>query len=319
MELFDELKNRYILNTIQLINRLRNGEVIQWDDFNNMFYSENQQDYLDVGSEYIGNLQKEYHIFEEDENGQTRLCFDADIKIRPSAPEKIWLKSAIDHAAMPLFLETKTIEKLNKALAEVDDYELNEKMIRKGQSLGGDRIDDELIQKFRLVCKAIKEERFLFYSNRLRNGKVYQGKKAFAFGIEYSIIENRFRASLWSPEEERPVKANLSQLFDLSLGDPEPKPYATVKMMLEERRAEETIQLKIWDKNNCVERAVMLFSQYERMAWWEEDNLIMEIDYYTFDEEELFRNILSLGPMAVVLKPESLRQRMIETLKNVLA
>jgi predicted DNA-binding transcriptional regulator YafY len=45
----------------------------------------------------------------------------------------------------------------------------------------------------------------------------------------------------------------------------------------------------------------------------------MEIDYYTFDEEELFRNILSLGPMAVVLKPESLRQRMIETLKNVLA
>ena len=318
MELFDELKNKHILASIELINWFYDEKVtIPFNDFDAHFRRVMNKESLNVGYDYVEQLKKDYGIFRKDKAGQVRLADDTGIEIRPGMPEKIWLKSMLEHPAIQLFLENQTVAKLKLALKDVVDYQLNQAIIRKGQSGRGDTIDKSLIEKLQILIQAIDEERLLIYSNQSKNGETFQGKKAVVYKIEYSIIEDRFRASLWSLDEERPFKANLSQLSDLSLGEPVLKSGETLKNILEKRRAPEPLQLKITNVNNCVERAVLLFSQYERIARWEADGtLLMEIAHYSFDEEELFRNILSLGPMALVLQPTSLRKRVIDTLTS---
>ncbi|MDI3537450.1 MAG: hypothetical protein PWP16_817 [Eubacteriaceae bacterium] len=315
MDLFDELKNKYILASIQLINRLAAYETIEWDEFESAFLMEMDKDDLNIGYDYVTQLKNAYGIFKKDEQNLVKLVYHSDIAIRPSLPEKIWLKSVLNHSDIKLFLEDETIEKLKTGLRDVADIDIT--VIRKGQFSNGDLRNEELRNKVKLLIQAIEEKRILVFSNQLKNGKVYRQQEALISRIEYSIIDNRFRASLWSLEEERPIKANISQMFDLSLKDIASKPYNDIKTILDQRKANECIELRITNRHRCVERAMLLFSQYERIARWEDANtMLLEIDYYVFDEEELVRNILSLGPMAVVLKPQSIRQRIISVLEG---
>lgn len=107
-----------------------------------------------------------------------------------------------------------------------------------------DIIDKSLIEKLQILIQAIDEERLLIYSNQSKNGETFQGKKAVVYKIEYSIIEDRFWASLWSLDEERPFKANLSQLSDLSLENLVQKSGETLKNIWRKRRAPKPLSTK---------------------------------------------------------------------------
>lgn len=315
MDLFDETKNKYVISTIELINRVYNGEKINSKDLKKEFCRELEKDELDIGNDYFDSLKDDYGIFKLDNNKTVSLSCDSGIEIRPTLPEKVWLKNALLDEKMRLFLSAITIDQLKSRLEDVKEVDLNENIILKGISNSGDKIDDIFIEKFQKILKAIEEEKVLIYSNKGWDGSEYKNKRAFVYKIEFSIIEQKFRASLWSLDEERPVKANIGRMFDLKLGDKLKKPYNEVKEMLENKRSTKPIEIKIQNKNNTVERALLLFSQYEKKACWENINVLkLEIYFYIFDEIELFRNILSLGPMAEVIAPVEMRQRIIKTI-----
>lgn len=311
MRIFIEQKNKYILATIQLANRIYHGEIIPVKEFEREILKEIGDDNTGVGLEYITRLKSDYNIFDLSDKSRIRLCADAPIPIMASLAEKVWLKNILGDDRLRLFMDDCLIGKLAERLQDIPDIRLHEFIDVRGLAHTADVMDKEFIEKFRIAACAICEGRYLIYSNISRDGTVYQDEKAVPYKIEYSIIQQRFRLSMWSVREKRPVKANISSMFNVSTGElVEERQYDSVKEMLGSRKSSAPIVLKIFNRNNSIERASLLFSQYDRISRWENENtLVMEINYHSFDEEEIIYNILSFGPTAVVISPPNVKEK----------
>lgn len=312
MKIFDERKNKYILATIQLINRIKLGETITLRDFDRELQREASVDESSgLGLDYLRQLKKSCNLFDLHNRDKVGLVIDAPVPVRPSLPEKIWLKSFLNDERMKLFVSEDTIVHLKERLKDTRLPDLHSSIDVRGLLATTDILDDEFIHNFKLILTAIDQNRYLIYSNCSRAGNMYSNKQAIPYKVEYSILQQKLRLSMWSLDEERPVKANIATMFDLAIGEIiEQKTHATVKELVAQKKAPEPIVLRITDRNNTVERSVLFFSQYEYKTRWEEENTLhMELNYYTFDSEEIVSNILSFGPMIVVLGPMDIRRR----------
>lgn len=309
MELFSELKNKYVLSAIQLINSIHNGEKI----------NKPEKAWRGVGDEFIHRLKTEYEIFEANNDDYLTLKIDSGIGIRPSNIEKIWLKEIISHESAKLFLSQKTIDLLKNRLEGTQNF-IGDNIEIFGVHGHPDTIDENFIHKFRLILHAIDGRLSLIYSNKALDGTIYKNEVAIPLKIEYSTVQRKFKVAMWATKKNRPIKVNINSMFDVTLdpGEPTRIQYETVKAMVESLKAKKPLVLKVLNKKNAVERASMLFSQYERRVLWENGNkdvFVMEISYYRFEETELISDILSFGPLAVVVEPVGVRERVIDYLR----
>lgn len=63
----------------------------------------------------------------------------------------------------------------------------------------------------------------------------------------------------------------------------------------------------------------MTFSSFERTSKIIKDNVYeITLYYYTFQEEEIIRKILSLGSYITVLEPSKIREKIIERVKKAI-
>jgi hypothetical protein len=314
MKIFSEHKNKYILAAIQLIDRIYNGEEIAVRDFEKEILKEADDNGIGVGLNFITKLKNDCRIFDFSDKNRIRLNINSPVPIMMTLMEKIWLKNALEDDRMHLFIADELIHKLKQKLIGIPDFNANEFIDIHGLSYNKDVIDDAFINKFQTALKAIDTGSYLIYSNIDREGRLYKDEKAVPFKIEYSITQQRFRLSLWSMKERRPVKTNLSSMFDLSIGtEVEKREQGSIKEMMERKKAPEPIVLKIFNRSNSIERASLLLSQYDRKVRWDDkDALIMEISYYSFDEDEIFNHILSFGPSVKVVSPGKMADRVKE-------
>jgi predicted DNA-binding transcriptional regulator YafY len=75
-----------------------------------------------------------------------------------------------------------------------------------------------------------------------------------------------------------------------------------------------TVVLDVEPANHVIERCFRLFSYYERKAVYDREDrrYRLEIVYYSYDEAEVVRDILSLGSSVIVLEPAELRNKIYE-------
>jgi hypothetical protein len=217
--------------------------------------------------EYLTRLKKEYKLFDFSDKEQVKLSINAPVPVLPSVSEKVWLKSALEMDLMKLFLSEDVIGRLKTELNDIPAIKLSEIIDVKGLAGTADPIDEAFIVKFRTILNAIQGRRYLSYCNISRDGTSYDNKDVIPYKIEYSVTQQRFRVSIWQSKEQRPVKSNIISMYDVTRGDNiTDLQFTTVKEMLEQRKSQEPLVIKIFNKNNTVERASMLFSQYDRVS-----------------------------------------------------
>ena len=77
------------------------------------------------------------------------------------------------------------------------------------------------------------------------------------------------------------------------------------------------VTIAFHDSRNARERTYTLFSAFDKKAFIEQDGSYhLTVYFCTFEQEDVLRRILSLGPYARVLEPTSIRDEIVRRLRK---
>jgi hypothetical protein len=332
MELFNEVKNRYFHIVLAVLNQCEEG--LSKEDIIKIVDKEAFQEKL-IGKDFQtfeGLLLNEY----EDKENYNLLKFkhglfypNSRVDNKPPIPvrltniEKAWLKNLLQEPNLSLFLSDSTIDKLREALREFQAPSTREIIEATNKSMLPELSDIKQYEaNFRTLLKAILEEKPIKYCNVDRFGTEYCGKSSLPLRLEYSLKDGRFRVSMYSLDDKRHIMAKVGTLKEIKIEDNkelEMDREAAIKLLHEDRYSKEPIVLEVTDKKGAMERCFMSFSEIERGSRCIcEDKYELKLSYYSFEEEEVIRKILALGPYVKVISPQRIVEEVVNRIKKAL-
>lgn len=343
MELFSEVKNRYFQLMFRIINECAAGmtkseilRMIDEGEFEQKVIDKNQKSFADLvlnrcePDENLNLLTEKDGLFYPSvrsagktgyrENNAVERNSQPPLPVRFTTLEKAWLKALLDKEGVRMVLSKETFDKLQKELADIDTpikdeyFELTNRI-----KLPAIKDQEAYEENFRLILKAIIQEKPIRYNNTDKYGNTYRDRLALPVSIEYSMRDGRFRVSLYSLDDKRPVMANIFTLTGLRLVDEDVgiDREAAKRLLFEQKYSEEPIVLEVTDRKAAMERCFMCFSGMERTARSLGNNKYeIRLNYYLFEEENLIRNIISLGPFVRVISPQRIADEIIARVKK---
>lgn len=127
---------------------------------------------------------------------------------------------------------------------------------------------------------------------------------------------------MYSLDENRSILANIFSMTDILIEEnqrAEISREAVIKHLHECKYSKEPIVLEVMDKKASMERCFMSFSELERyFRCIEKDKYEMKLFYYTFEEEEIIRKILALGPYVKVVSPLGIKEEIVRRIRRAL-
>ena len=330
MELFNKYKNKnftyltnyinsclsdtkYTLTAEELTNQLSGSSQSTFEEFIQAITN-----HSDPNTNYNASL-----LFESDNKMQP--IRGIHLPIRATIAEKAWLYYILQNSKSDLFIDPNLKEKILDALSKnmvLAEYPLQTSYvdIRESSNENLLKITPELIEKFRLIVKAIKEHRQLIVTNNSFSGATYSNQVIYPYKLEYSAQLDSFSLSCYPPEVKRPVKMNLSNLSSVTIGDTIDNYDDFViefEKQLSATKVKQPIQIEILNKNEAYDRCTYLFSSYDTYCYDKcNDKLIMNIYYYRLQKDEIVRNILFLGHYVKVISPQNITDEVISLIKD---
>lgn len=226
----------------------------------------------------------------------------------------------MDEPSVRMILKDSTTAKIKDMLKDIDAPVSSEYIETTNTAAPLPIADFEKFEEnFKVLLKAIIEEKPIRYCNTGRNGKKYYDMLSLPVRLEYSPKDGRFRVSMFSLDENRPIMANIHSMSNVAI-DYNVKAKVDRKMAVEYLRkhkySSEPIILEVTDKKAAMERCFMSFSAMERSSRCiGEDGYEIKLSYYTFEEEEVIRKILALGPYVKVLSPERIVNEIVRRIR----
>ncbi|AGF57875.1 hypothetical protein B0P06_003815 [Clostridium saccharoperbutylacetonicum] len=331
MELFHEYKNKYFHLVFRILNLANNGlykdeiiKIIEKEEYDEKVIG---KDFKTFEGMLLNQYDKKdnFNFLEERDGKYYSILNNEDrmpLKVRFSKLEKSWLNGMLEEPVVQALLGNETLEKLQKALIEIKTG--SNKVIEFTNKGKNDfEVDLEKISKnFYTILEGIIEERPILYSNVDKNGNEYKNQLALPIRIEYSLKDDKFRASLYSLEEQRPIMVNLHTLEKVEIEqkvNSKIRREEVLKKLKEKKYCEIPITIELEDIRGAMERCFMSFSSFERNSRSISENKYeIDIYYYTFEEDEVLRKIISLGPYVRVKSPDSVREIIIDKIKRAL-
>lgn len=331
MELFHEYKNKYFHLVFRILNLAQNG--LYKDELIRLIEKEEYDEKI-IGKDFKtfeGMILNQYsktdnfNFLEEREGKYYSILNNQDsipLKVRFSKLEKSWLNGMIKEPVVQALLGKETLDKLEAALIEVKKGS-NEVIEFTNKVKNDFDIDLEKISKdFYTILEGIINEKVILYSNVDKNGNEYNNQLALPIRIEYSLKDDKFRASLYSLEEKRSIMVNLHTLKEVKIAqnvNSEIKREGVLKKLKEKKYSEIPITIELEDIRGAMERCFMSFSSFERNSRSISENKYeIDIYYYSFEEDEVIRKIMSLGPYVKVKSPDRVRDIVIDRIKRAL-
>lgn len=326
MELFHEYKNKYFHLMLKILNSCGEGlgkekiiEMIELDGYDEKPISKDLKTFEGIIlNEYDDNLNL---LKRKDETYYSALNKkdSIPIKIRLSNIEKTWLKGMISEERVQALLGEDIIRKLEQRLENVNEGR-NDIIEFTNKNVSEFEDDIKKISKIIFVIlEAIDSGKLIMYTNVDRNGNEYKNVLAVPLRIEYSLKDDKFRASVYSIKEKRAIMINLNNLKEISIIEKksEAKREDIIKGIKESKYCEEPITITLEDRRGAMERCFMSFSSFERSSKLiDKGRYEVDIYYYQFQEEEVISKIISLGPFVVVKGPERIRNKVIDRIKK---
>lgn len=332
MELFDEVKNRYFHIVLRALSECGSGlskkdiiSILEEEEFEERAVGRDFQSFqglllnqYEPGDNY--NLLKEegklfYPVMSE--KGKNT------VPVRFTALEKVWLKALAEEPSAAMVLSKETLQKLRETLKEVDTPISGEVIELTNKSLLPEPTNlKQYEDNFKIILKAIVEEKAISYCNTDRAGNEYCGMLALPIRLEYSIKDNRFRVSLFCLKNHRPIVANVGTMSSIEIMENceiSVTREEVLKLLHKNRYSKEPIVLEVTDKKSAMERCFMSFSELERSSrCLEQDKYEIKLNYYTFEEEDIIRKILALGPYVKVLSPQRIIDEIVKRIKKAI-
>jgi len=329
MELFSEVKNKYFQLVLRIINECTDGKataeilkVIDDGEFEQKVIGKNQQSFADIMLNRCDEDENLNLLKEKDGRWYPALedVGNPPVPVRFTMVEKFWLKALLETEGVRMILSPQTYEKLKMELEEIDTP-IKEQYIEMTNTIKLPEIADQeaYSENFKTILKALVDEKPIRYTNTDRRGNVYKDMLALPVGIEYSMRDGRFRVSMYSIDNDRPIMANIFTLTDLRIVDEDVgiDRETAKKLLFEQKYSSEPIILEVTDQKAAMERCFMCFSGMERTARDLGNNKYeMRLNYYLFEEENLIRNIISLGPYVKVISPQRIVDEIVRRVKK---
>lgn len=319
MELFNEVKNPYYTCVQYILNDMNEGKV---------FGRKEIQEYLDYYTfdpETDDKRLVDYKIQDKlpfiIKDGRAYPYMKKRVPIRLTTVEIDYLKNMLMDTRGSFLLSKDNLRKLDDKVFNKSMNQLNEFYVERNVDENGDDItSEELIQNIRTIIKAIKENKNIIYTNNAANGKKYDNVICTPYKIMYSNKAKVFQLIAIPNNEKRIILMNISRLSNVKITS-DGRAYSDdiVEALLKEKKnLHEPIILEVEDKNNSIERCFSMFSCYHREAYIDQNTKkhIMKIFYYTFEEQEIVKDILSLGDAVIVKAPDNVREKVIERIKK---
>lgn len=333
MELFQENKNLLFQATVDLINDMvENSRGLTEKEVRNCLKKIISEE---CAQEVKGSLEDKIDVLlfgkiDEDENGWTSSLFEKnednyyepkikmEIPYIPTKLERYVLEELTKDSIAKNLLSDKILGKLCEDIeveAEQGKYLYKNQKEIKRQS----EKQQNLKHVLEALMKAMMEEKMIMYDNQTKRG-LLEGKIGTPYKFVYSSRLNRIQLIIKPKDENRGVMVNIEGLKNIQIL--EQRAEESLESWFEEQKRE--IVLKIIKKGNhtreksvnVVERCFSLFSHLDKEAIYnkEEDTHIITIKYYRFDQEDIVRDILSMGSDVVVLEPKELREKIVASI-----
>lgn len=246
-----------------------------------------------------------FHIFVEDEFGYVPAWEDFfhkenGIPIYPTCIAKKAMKEMAEDELVGMLLS----EHMKEVIRLNCDEQVNLVEHRNCHPLQNTK---EHLRFFYPVLNAILNGKKIKYTSQAR-GMLFEDKIATPYRFLFSNRNNQLQLIIVPEEDERLVLLNFSALRKVEIVE-KSSAFQGAAKLLENRRTFFTMEIE--DEKNVVERAFTLFSHLNREAYFDKKrNLhVMKVWYYDFDQMDIVRDILSLGPAVQVTEPEELRWR----------
>lgn len=171
-----------------------------------------------------------------------------------------------------------------------------------------------------ILFTALRTRKMISCKNRDRNNILHEDLLA-PCRLEYDAAQNRYRLIAWLESEHRAIKINVSGIQEARILERAiPQETETYFQTFLHRR-QRFVTLSLSQRNNAVLRCFTLFASYDKEAIYDEkwQTYTLKIKYYSFDEREILRQILSLGAAVTVLAPEKMRRTICKTLRDAYA
>ena len=282
-----------------------------------------------------------WNLFEKD--GKLYYSRLSSTFITPvSGLEKSYLKALLSDPRIGLFLDQKQLDALNQMLASVAPLWKQEQFYYFDRFAGGDPYEDENDRHcFRTLLQAQKENRYVDIDYTSPGGNRVHHHYVPA-RLEYSVKNDKFRLlalkpgsapkarndrrntrmnaaneSVCSPlnsEQSRNEQThskmkleilNVSRIQSVQLMEKTLSAPGDLDAIIQRSYYKEPLRLRIINKRNALERAMLHFANYEKNTTKIDEDTYECLIYYNQNmETELLIEVMSFGPMLTVLGNE---------------
>lgn len=330
MELFNEYKNIYFQCIQNIINDIYYGveyteneirNYIKNNTFNEVEYSLLDKILNKNQNSKNNNIDNLSGIKLFKYNGaHYSLLVNSPIPIRFSKIEIIWLKMLLEDANARANLDESIVNKLENKLKLFDLPNYTNYWIKKNIHKNGDDINDKDFNKYlKTLLKAIQLNKQIKYISIDNSGEVHYGI-CFPYRIEYSMKNNKYWAIVLPKDTNEAKKINVSGFKKIEIiNEVDNNTINNINTFFKgKKNLISPLILEIENKFNTVERCFLLFSNYDKKAYFDKNKNkhILQVYYYSFDEAEIIKDILSLGSAVIVLEPLSIRNKIIERINK---
>ncbi|MCI8640075.1 MAG: WYL domain-containing protein [Coprococcus sp.] len=225
-----------------------------------------------------------------------------------SALEKSYLKALLSDPRTGLFLSPEHTDSLNGMLTHIPPLWKPEQFYYYDRFLDGDPYEDETYKRnFRLLLQAQKNRRYVEidysapHGNRLHHYYI-------PARLEYSVKNDKFRLLALKHSRDNKMRLeilNLSRIQSVRQTERTLASSVDLDSIIRASYYKEPLRLRIVNKRNALERAMLHFANYEKNTTKIDEDTYECLVYYNQNmETELLIEVMSFGPMLTVLGNE---------------
>ncbi|MDE6749560.1 MAG: WYL domain-containing protein [Lachnospiraceae bacterium] len=222
--------------------------------------------------------------------------------------EKSYLKALLSDPRMGLFLGQEQLEALDKMLVFVAPLWRPEQFYYFDRFADSDSYEDENYRNcFRTLLQAQKQNRYVDIDYTSPNGRRVHHHYVPA-RLEYSVKNDKFRIlALKHVHRDKYLLEilNVSRIQSVQLMEKTLSSSVDIDEMIQRSYYKEPLRLRIVNKRNALERAMLHFANYEKNTTKIDEDTYECLIYYNQNmETELLIEVMSFGPMLTVLENE---------------
>lgn len=224
-----------------------------------------------------------------------------------SALEKSYLKALLSDPRIGLFLEQTQLEALDNMLADLAPLWRPEQFYYFDRFADSDPYEDENYRTcFRTLLQAQKQNRYVDIDYTSPSGSRVHHHYIPA-RLEYSVKNDKFRVLALNPAQsaDKLEILNVSRIQSVKLLQKTLSSPVDLDAVIRRSYYKEPLRLRIANKRNALERAMLHFANYEKNTTKIDEDTYECLIYYNRNmETELLIEVMSFGPMLTVLENE---------------